>query len=405
MQRLFACFARGAMAGLALCAGLALLPSVTCAQDVPSGPRSHRNVYLAGGEVRSAVPVQGDFVAAGGRVLVDQAVGGDLLAAGGAVEVRAPVAEDARVVGGDVTLRSRVGGELFATGGHVALGPEASVGGRTALYGGTVSIAGRLGGELEVAAQKVTLDGEVQGDVRINAEDIELGPAARIGGGLRYVSGSELKMAPGARIGGVITHDADAAAQGRGGPAAHRGAEGFFLAGGVVSYLALLACAAVFLLLAPVFAAQAPRRIQAHPWRALGAGLLALVAVPLLAALLFITVLGIPLGIAVMALYPVLLLAGFVVGVLFLGGLLPPALKRPAATGLRGTLVYFALALLMVLLVARVPFAGALAMGLVSLAGLGACLLEIHARRKGPPAGAPSAEGPSLPLGDTPRHA
>lgn len=393
------------MAGLALCAGLALLSPALHAQDVPAAATAHRNVYLAGGEVRPAGPVLGDFVAAGGRVLVDQPVGGDLLAAGGAVEVRAPVAEDARVVGGDVTLRSRVGGELFATGGHVALRPEASVGGRTTVYGGTVAINGRLGGELEVAAQKVTLDGEVQGDVRITAEEIELGPAARIGGGLRYVSGSELKMADSARISGAITREASTTAQGHGGPASHRGAEGFFLAGGVFSYLALLACAAVFLLLAPVFAAQAPRRLQARPWRALGAGLLALVAVPLLAVLLFITLLGIPLGIAVMALYPVLLLAGFVVGVLFLGALLPPALGRPAPTRFRGTLAYFALALLLVLLVARLPFVGALAMGMVSLAGLGACLLEIQARRKGPPAGAPSAEGPGLPVGDRPRHA
>ena len=401
MQRLSSRAARAALAGLLLCAGLAVAAFAAPAQ---AAALQQDNVYLAGGEVRSPGPVAGDFVAAGGRVRVDQPVGGDLLAAGGAVDVRAPVQDDVRAVGGDVTLASRVGGELFAAGGHVALRPGAAVGGPSTVYGGSVSISGKLEGPLEIAAQKVTLDGEVQGDVRIAAEDIELGPATRISGGLHYVSAGELRKADGARIAGAVTREAPAQAQGFGGSGAQRAGDGSVRAS-AVSYLALLACGAVFLLLAPRLAAQASRRVARRPWAALGAGFATLVAVPLLAVLLFVTLLGIPLGIALMALYPVLLLAGFVVGVLYLAGLLPPALGRALPTRFHARIGWFALALLPVLLIARLPVLGGLAMGLVSLAGLGACGLELRARRRASGGGGGRGVRSAQPAGDAPRHA
>jgi hypothetical protein len=51
---------------------------------------------------------------------------------------------------------------------------------------------------------------------------------------------------------------------------------------------------------------------------------------------------------------------------------------------------YFALALLLTLLVASVPVVGGLVAVLLSLAGVGACLLELRERRGGP-RGAPPA--------------
>jgi hypothetical protein len=169
------------------------------------------------------------------------------------------------------------------------------------------------------------------------------------------------------------------------------------IAGGARSYLALLASAAVFLLLVPVFGTQAALRVRATPGLALGIGFGALVAVPVLAVLLFITLLGIPLGLAVLALYPVLLLTGFIVGVLSVARLLPAALKKPVPSGYQATVGWFALALLLVLLVGSVPVLGGLLVGLVSLAGIGACVLELYGRRQARHAGAAPAVVDSVP--------
>lgn len=345
-----------------------------------------RNVYSAGGQVRPAGPVQGDYSAVGGRVILDQPVGGDAALAGGSVDVRAPVGDDLRAAGGDVNIESTVGGEVFASGGNVTLTPAATVARGATLYGGSVQMDGRIEGELKASAQKVTINGEVRGDAHLAGAQIELGPKARIAGALSYRSAAELKKAEGASIGGVVTHEQGAAPPREKGM--NRGWEGSVQgqgwAAGIVSYLALLACAAVFVLVMPVFGAQAAERIRTTSLLSLGLGFATLVAVPVLAVLLFITLLGIPLGIAVMALYPVLLLTGFLVGVLFVARLLPTALRKPAPERFDQRMGYVAMALLLLLLVGVVPFVGGLAVGLVSLAGIGAFVLEIYRRWKGP---------------------
>jgi uncharacterized membrane protein YccF (DUF307 family) len=99
--------------------------------------------------------------------------------------------------------------------------------------------------------------------------------------------------------------------------------------------------------------------------------------------LLFITLLGIPLGIALLALYPLLLLGGYVVGVHFIARRAQAALRPAEATPSQAmTLGFFALALLLVTLLGRLPFVGGLVMAVIALLGIGACLLEIHRRRQ-----------------------
>ena len=103
-----------------------------------------------------------------------------------------------------------------------------------------------------------------------------------------------------------------------------------------------------------------------------------MVAVPLLAVLLFITLLGI----AVMALYLALLLAGCRAGVLFIARLAQTALGKGTPGSFADTLGFFALALLLVMGVASVPFVGALANAALAAFGLGGGALEQVRRRR-----------------------
>lgn len=353
-----------------------------------------RNVYSAGGQVRPAGPIAGDFAAAGGRVIVDQPVGGDASLIGGSVDLRAPVGDDVRAVGGDINIESTVGGELFASGGHITVTRAASVARAARIYGANVTLDGRFDGPLEASAQSIVINGQVRGDVRLMAERIELGPTARIDGSLHYTSKSELARAEGAAIAGAVTREDSAGAQphtpGERGatPAPRRDdtdwGEGLFWAGSFMGLLAMLACAAVLLAVAPGFARQTAARIKSSPWLALAIGFAAVVAVPVLAVLLFVTILGIPLGVIVLALYPALLLVGFVVGALFIARLIPAALRKPPPTTFGASLGYAALALLAILLLGRLPVLGGVVIAGVSLLGIGACVLELYGRRQRP---------------------
>jgi len=365
------------------------------AQGQPAATlETERDVYTAGGHVRPVGPVQGDYMAAGGRIVVDQPVAGDATLMGGSVEVRAPIGEGLRATGGHVSVESTVGGELFAAGGNVRLTRDAVIARSARIYGSNVDLDGRIDGGLKGGGEKFTINGEVRGDVDVTAQLVELGPNAKIGGALRYSSAGELKRAEGATVAGAISHEVKT----NSGPASRRehGSwrmyrwRGGGLVGGLFSYLGLLVCGAFLLLVAPGFSTQAPQQIHTMPWVSLGIGFATVFATPALAVLLFVTLLGIPLGLIVLALYPLVMLAGFIVGTLFFARLIPGALKQEVPATFARNIGYFALALLAVLLVARVPFVGGLLLAFVTFAGIGACAVELYRRRRAAPPFPPS---------------
>lgn len=361
----------------------------------PTAP-ANRNVYSTGGNVHSTAIVEGDLIAAGGRVLVDQQVKGDASLAGGSVDVRAAIGDDVRAAGGNVNIDSAIGGELYAVGGNLTLTKNAQVANAATLYGGSVTIDGKLDGPLKVGAQKIVLNGEVNNDVRLVAEQIELGPTAKISGALSYTA-NEFKKSDSAVISGAVTREERAVER----STDNKGREwqmnmsrrGPTWLGSVFTYLALLACAAVFLLVFPVFSTRASNQLKTSPGLAAGVGLGSVLAVPLLAILLFITLLGIPLGVAVLALFPVLLLAGYVVGVQFVAERAQLAIRKEAPTSFAMNIGFFALALLLVMLLGRLPFVGSLFIFVITIIGVGACVLHLYLRlypRSGSGAAPPS---------------
>lgn len=65
--------------------------------------------------------------------------GGDVVALGGSVVVDGTVTQDVTAVGGDVVINGTVGHDVTSVGGHVTLGPHASVGHDVVVVGGSVS--------------------------------------------------------------------------------------------------------------------------------------------------------------------------------------------------------------------------------------------------------------------------
>ena len=92
------------------------------------------------------------------------------------------------------------------------------------------------------------------------------------------------------------------------------------------------------------------------------------------ATLFMITVIGIPLGVAVLLFYPVMLLLGFLTGALFLSDRAAIWIAQRRGAAVRPGWRYAALAasLLALLLVCKIPFAGCVIAFVVALFGLGA---------------------------------
>ncbi|MCV2370943.1 bactofilin family protein [Roseateles oligotrophus] len=370
-----------------------------------------RNVYMSGSSVHPGSPVEGDFLALGGRIVLDQEIKGDVMAMGGSIDVRAPVGDDVRLLAGDVRIETSIGGELNVSAGNIQLTKAAHVRQLAKLNGGKVLIEGRIDGPLRVNAQEIILNAEVNGDTSLNAKTIELGPLAKLAGSLDYSAPQELSRAAGATIAGAVTReqagdgqrngrdrrldkrsgDADWERNGEHNWERHMDWRGPSWMAHIFAFLALLACAAVLLLVFPGFSSRAAAAVGDSAGLALAIGFGSLVGLPILALLLCITILGIPLGLTLLALYPVVLLTGYLVGVLFLAWRakqqLFPALSDRPEQAFAMSIALFSAALLLVMLVSHLPFVGGLALFIITVLGAGACVLELYrSRQSGPPA-------------------
>lgn len=359
-----------------LASTLILLPAVlVLAQDagetVVKQGAINEDLYLAGGTVEVRGQVDGDVVAAGGTVQVSEAVRGDVMAAGASVEVGAAVSDDVRAMGGEVDIRGTVGDHLAAAGGTVRLAPAARVGGRAFLAGGTVRIDGKIGGNLKAAGDAIVVRGEIGGDAELAGERIEIAPGAVIRGQLRYASRNAAQIDSGATIGGAITRtELQPGAPPRGAGAAAR-----------FGLLSMLTVAAIVLALGlPGFSLGAARRLRETPWRSLALGLAVFAAGPLVIVLLFVTIIGTFVALSLMALFPVLLLAGFLTAMISLGDLAVQRLGRGDSAGKGTQALAIAAAFLALWLLCFVPGLGPLLLLALLLFGAGALSLTLWQR-------------------------
>lgn len=73
------------------------------------------------------------------RVPVGETRDGDVVALGGSVVVDGTVTQDVTVLGGDAVINGTVGHDVTTVGGHVTLGPHASVGHDVVVVAGSIS--------------------------------------------------------------------------------------------------------------------------------------------------------------------------------------------------------------------------------------------------------------------------
>jgi cytoskeletal protein CcmA (bactofilin family) len=330
------------------------------------------NVYLAAGIARTAGPVGGDFYAVGGQVTIDEPVQGEVFAAGGRVTVAAPVGDDLHVIGGDVTVTGPVSGDAMIASGTISIAGDASVDGRVTLAGGNVEIAGTLARGGRIFADRLVISGQVSGGLRIVASRIEIAAGAKIEGPIHFTSRRAPVIAPGAQVQGPVTAMPPRAPE-KTAEVRRTGAWAVPL-----FYAGLWAAGILLLLVFPGFTVAAQDRVRAAPLQslALGAGLV--FALPVVALLLMVTVVGIPLAFALIALYAVLLLAGFLTALYFVAERIGRLLRggRPPGMGWRVALLLAALVLLA--LIARLPVAGGLVALLVLVFGVGALAQQLY---------------------------
>jgi cytoskeletal protein CcmA (bactofilin family) len=314
------------------------------------------DAFIAGGEVLLRVPVDGDAVLSGGRVGVSARVGADLYVAGGNVTVDAPVLHNARLVGGRIHLARR-----------------SEIAGRATIAGNDVLAEGTVAGQLTVFAESVRIDGRFGSGIAVVARSLTVGPNARIQGRLTYRTTTPPDIDANAEIvGGIKQSDVEIPR-----PALGRWGRVAGWIGALVFTGGVFVLGALLIVTAPKATAVAVERIRARPLASLGLGLAIVGLSPAVALLLLVTIIGIPLGMALLSLWPVAILLGFLIGVLFVGdsvALLFARTQGAAPSGVR--VICLAVAFAGVFVSIRWPLFGWLLILLLTLGGTGALTLS-----------------------------
>jgi hypothetical protein len=348
------------------------------------------DLYAAGGKVRIESAIAGAAVLAAGNAEISGDVEGDVMLAGGRITLDGGVGDDLRAAGGNVLISGFVTDQATIAGGTVALQSGSAIGGRTWIAANRVEMAGQVGDDLRIYAGTAVISGKVVGNVEISAREIRVEPGAIIGGDLVWRSRQPPNISEDAQILGEVraagSEDSDR------GVALVDQASGPF-AGGWALGIAIAAAALVMGWIAPDLVVRAATVFRAAPVRTLMLGAASLVLTPIMAFVLFVTLLGWLLGLVVLAGYVFGLMLSGLIGVLIIVRILQDKLAvagAPPAGGWR----WFVLLLLVVagLIVAqRVQVLGTLIALALLLAGFGTLTALVTGRATGSNAGRPAA--------------
>ena len=332
-------------------------------------PARAENYYAAGDRIAITTPMAADVIVAGREIEIAKSVAGDILAAGWRVGLSGRADDDVRIAAGEISVDAPVAGDLTIAGGDVTIGSQTRVGGRGWLTGRTVRIEGTFERELHVAGRTVQIAGEIRKPLEVVAETLEILPSARILGPVTYRGPIEARIAEGAVVNGPITYDRipqQEARRARSWPAVstllfivH-----VFLAGLLV----------VFFM--PRVETSVVATLRQRPGRSLLAGFVLLVTTPVAALLLMISVLGLPIGLAMAALYAIALFSGVLATAFFVGDA-EARLFNSGPVVTRGQHAMLLLAGVLTLAVLRSVLGGVIVFASV-LFGLGALMLAAY---------------------------
>jgi cytoskeletal protein CcmA (bactofilin family) len=332
-------------------------------------PTPADNYYAAGNRIEITTPMAADVIVAGRQIDIAQPVGGDILAAGWRVALSGRADDDVRIAAGEVAVNAPVTGDLTVAGGDVTIGSQTRVSGRSWLTGRNVRVDGVFERELQIAGATVEIAGEIRQPLHVVAEKLEILPSARILGPLTYKGSTEARIAEGAVVNGPITYDHIPQREAR-------RARSFPAVSSLLFSLHLFLAGLLVVIFLPRVETSVVATLRRQPGRSLLAGFVLLVTTPVAALLLVISILGLPIGLAMGALYAMALFAGVVITAFFLGDAEARLLKTgPIVT--RGQHALLLLAGVLTLALLRSLLGGVIVF--VSLLfGLGALMLSAY---------------------------
>lgn len=279
------------------------------------------DLYIAGGSVTINAPVYGELVVAGGNVFINDTITGDINMLAGKAILRGYAGDDLRCLAGTVEIRGNIAGDLAAIGGEILLNEAASAGGLIGA-GGTVNIRGNIHGNVLGSFEKFILhgnvsgtfdcrskdlyiDGRIEGDTHIASPEISISTQSYFARNLYYRNRSEKLILDPHSVKGIVQLDPNVRLDEY---------QWYYLGGatllGFLWYIGvIISFLLVFQWLMGKLLHSSAIKAAERPLISIVYGLLFIVITPVAAVIIMCSVIGIPMGLMVLALYGIVLLS------------------------------------------------------------------------------------------------
>lgn len=346
---------------------------------IASGEVVNDDLYFAGGDIVIDGTVNGDIFAVGRSITINGKVNGGVSFGGQTATINGEIANGLRFGGQSVIVNGRIGRDLVVGSSQLLVSSTGQIDGDLVFGTATAEVTGSIGDSILGASSDVTLANNIGGDITLSVERLTITSGADIQGNVKYTSPNEAKIQSGAIIMGNISHllpeRPDKADMAKGIMAGIAGT----IVWKILSYLMIFIIGIILILIAQKRMVLVQKAIQRSPWHTLGWGALILIATPIAAIIVMITVIGLPLGIITLLMWGIVLYLSQIPVALLLGRLIIRQNHELDSTGIMiGAL---ALGLLVLFVLRLIPIFGWIVSLIVILFGLGTLITSIVTTR------------------------
>lgn len=308
MKKIVAVFAVFALALSFLWAGVVTAANVRSGESprIMSDEVINGTLYSAGDDIKMEGTVEGDLFCAGQNVEVTGTVQGDVLCVGQNVTVSGHVEGDVRVIGQVVAVKGKVDGSVSLVGQNVDIDSAATIARDVTILGQQTRVDGTIGRDVESLGSSFTTRAKIGRDLDVTAPAVTLGNGTEIAGFFMYVSETDASVDSGAKIAGKTEHKQPPEDQ------SYEPTVASSFASAAMAFSSFLLIGAALLFAVPRAVRATTHAMQTSPLATLGTGFIAVFAPPFLSAILFMSVVGMPLAFVVLLGWICTLIVGIV---------------------------------------------------------------------------------------------
>ncbi len=332
------------------------------------GDTLDQDLFAGGRYVDIFGTVRGDVFAGCQTVTVEGEVTQDVLVGCQHLIIRGKVGDGVIAFAGSVLITGDVHGDVLFFGGELRITDGATIHGNLLAYGGELFVDGNINGYIKGDCGRASLNANVGEYVELETEEISFGSEYRAGGVTKLTLKKELDEDEVENLPAnleITVKERDRFFE-----------SGFFY----WCFFSMLVVGIIFISLLKNFSHDYVTFAGENGWKSLGLGVVFLIAIPIAISVLCVLIITIPVGLIVLAVFLILLYLSAMFSSLYVGKYVLGLLQKNGNSKI--LILPLIVGLILVFLLAEVPYLGVLIEIAIICFGLGSFITYVWSLKK-----------------------